>query len=397
MAVPTELPVGDRTVINTESQITFCNSPIHLRLQNAATDSTIDSVIVYLWVWNGAQNKVLGSPNIVLPKDKISVSDTYINIQIADYIKSYLVSPDNAPNTNQPTFSYNELTNPAITGQGVFWQIVTDITSGATTVRNNYTTKFATLGYRWNYEQTVTGNNGVQPYGAGGFLRTVNKWYNPKIHNYISQAFNLSNPVATATTANMITVTNITPPSGWTRCTKDPSLIVYLNKLGLWEMFTPHGKITVTGKLTAETSNRAFRDPSQIDNSFTHSMMRDTLDVVQSYIVNTGQLDETMTDLVEEIIYSPKIYLIKFKGDTNTTTTVGITIDSTLVTIDNINITIDSETVTEEGLGFYKTHQQIPVVITDQDYTRKTRLNERVNIDYNIKFDETNNKLNDIR
>jgi hypothetical protein len=33
-------------------------------------------------------------------------------------VKAFLINPPNAPNTSQPEFAYNELTNPAITGQG---------------------------------------------------------------------------------------------------------------------------------------------------------------------------------------------------------------------------------------------------------------------------------------
>jgi hypothetical protein len=85
-----------------------------------------------------------------------------------------------------------------------------------------------------------------------GFLETVNKWYNPSIH-YISQGFNLSTTVGTATSANLVTVSDVVPPTQWIRCSKEPILIVFLNKLGLWEMFTSHGKVTVKNKIEAVT------------------------------------------------------------------------------------------------------------------------------------------------
>lgn len=384
------LPIESRTIINTESQITFCNSPIHLRIQNEAKDNTIQSVIVYLWVWNGEQDKELGKPNFTLKKDKVSADDNYINFQVADLIRSFLITPSNAVNTNQPTFAYNQLSNPAITGQGVFWQIVADVASTAGTVRRNYTTSFATLGYIWNYEQNSIYTYGIAPNPA-------NRWYNPKVHNYISQSFNLTRTVSEATTANMINVLDVTPPSAWTRCARDPYLIVFLNKLGLWEMFTPNGKVTISDKIDSDTSNRVFRDPLMIDNSYTHSKLKDNLEVTQQYIVNTGSLTEDMVSIVEQLIYSRKVYLIKFAGDVHTTPTLGITVDSTYITADDTNVTVDSDTVSNEYLGLYKTHYQIPVIITDSDFTRKTRLNDRNAIDYNIKFEETNNKINNIR
>lgn len=386
MAVPT---LDTRTNIDNANDITFCNSPIHLRLQNASKDNTIISAVVYLWIWNGAQNKTLGNPNFTLQSEKISGSDDYINFEISDLIKSFLVSPSNAPNTNQPIFVYNELTKPTITGQGVFWQVITDITSVAGTVRNNYRTSFCTLGYRFNSEQSYLGND--------GFMGNPNRWYNPKIHDYITQSFRLNYPYTTATTANIIKVDDVTPTSDQLRCSKDGILIVFINKDGLWDTFTPNGKVTIGTKLKDDTSNQAFRDPSRVDNSFVHSKMRDNIEVTQNYIVNTGVIDENMAKLVEQIIYSPKVYLIKFKGDYQTSTTLGTTIDSTYVTIDNLNITIDSATVTEELQGYYKTHQQIPVIVTDNDFMLKTAINDKSKIDYNIKFDETNNKINGIR
>jgi len=398
MAIPTTLPTGDRTLINTVSQIKFCNSPIHLRLQNAAEDTSITSVAVYLWIWNGAENKALGKPNFVLTKNKISKFDNYISLQIQDQIKSYLENPLNAPNTYQPTYSFNEVAPPAITGLGVFYQVVADITSTAGTIRNNYPTNFTTLGYRWNYEQNAaTGNNGITANGSLGFLGTVNKWYNPKIHNYFSQSFNLANPIAVATSANMITTAIITPPAAFSRCATDPSLLIFLNKLGLWETFTPHGKFTASSSITSETTNRAFRDPSTVDNSYSHSKQRGALDVLQSYMINTGSLTEDMVETVEQIIYSSKVYLIRFKGDIQTSAFLGVTVDSTLISVDSLNITVDSDTVGADDLGFFKTFQQIPVTIKDSDFLRKSRVNDKNKIDYNIMLEETNNKINNIR
>ena len=396
MATPT-LDAVDRTIINTVSKITFANSPIHLRVQNIAKDATIQSIVAYLWIWNGAQNKELGSPNATYVKSKISASDDYINIEIADTIKAYLINPYNALNTNQPTFAYNELSNPAITGQGVFWQVITDVTSTAGVERIVSGTRFATLGYKWNYEQNLIGSNGTTPDGANGFMEPVNKWYNPSIHNYISQSFNLLTTVGTATTANMVTVSDVVPSTAWTRCSREPMLIVFLNKLGLWEMFTTHGKVAVKNKIDATTSSRSFRDPSKIDNHYTHSKLRELSEVVQSYSINTGALSEDMNSTIEQIVYSPKVYLIKFKGDKHTTNTIGSTIDSTYVTADNTNITIDTLTATVEGNGYFKTHQQIPVVVSDSDFGRKTRVNDKNQIDYTINFEETTSKILNIR
>lgn len=390
MAAPTTLPVLDRTNISNDTDISFCNSPIHIRLQNALQDSTIESAYVYLWIWNGAQNKTLGSPNHTFYKTKVSASDNYLNFEISEQIKSFLISPSNAPNTNQPNFSYNEASNPAITGQGVFWQIVADITSAGITTRFNFRTSFATLGYRWANEQTANTFYNVD-------IPSSERWYNPKIHNYIEQDFDLTKTVATATSGNIITVSDVTPPYEWSRISRDPYLIVYLNKVGLWEMFTPHGKAVRSAKKEMATNNVNYRDPSRIDTSYTHSKLTDNFDVTETITINTGSLNEDMVYQVEQIVYSPKVYLIRFIGDVQTETLVGVTIDNTFITIDDLNTTIDGLSVTESYLAKYKTHEQIPVILTDTDFTVKNRVNDKNMIDYNLKFEITTNKINDLR
>jgi hypothetical protein len=339
----------------------------------------------------------LNSPNLTLFKNKISASDTYINFQIADYLKAFIENPENAPNTNQPNFVYNEATPPAVTGLGVFWQIVADITSNGVTTRTNYGSNFATLGYRWNYEQNSVGNNGLSDGGSTGFITSSAKWYNSKIATYIEQSFDLTKTVATATAGNMIITSPVVPPAAWKRCSRDSSLIVYINKLGLWAMFTPHGKITVEADIDSDEQNKSYRDPSLVDNTYSHSKSRSALDVSQRYTINTGSLTESMINQVEQIIYSPKVYLILFSGEVQTVTTTGLTIDNTFVSIDDTNITIDSATITEELLGLLKSFKQIPVIPLDKSFTRKTRLNDKNEINYNLKFEETNNKLLDIR
>lgn len=376
------LPQNVRTPITNSKRIKFANSPIFIR------ETGCESILVNVYVWSGQQTQPNVFPVARLRKDKLSPSDDYISIEISDIVKPFI----------NPLFVYNRALPPTITSQGVFLQAQVYKFDAAGNFTENFTpTFFATLGYLWNYEQNIISTNGVSPNGSTGFLAPSNKWYNSKIHNYFQQTFNFNTTVFLATTANLINYIPVTPPAEWSRCALDPYLIVYLNKLGLWETFTPHGKVLVNSKVERVTSSVTHRDPSEIDNSFTHSKRQTNLDVTQSYQVNTGSLTEDMISQIEELIYSPKVYLIKFKGDFETVTEIGITIDSTIVTIDSTAITIDSQTIPESAVGFFKTHQQIPVIVTDEDFTRKTRLNDKINIDYNLKFEETNNKINAIR
>lgn len=378
-----------RTPIENETDISFCNSPIHIEIANDLNDASIISAKLYLWIWNGAQNKTLGKPTQTLSALKISKNDNYINFEISEYIKSYLISPINSPNSNQPNFAYNELMAPAISGQGVFWQIIADVTSTGGVLRKNFRTSFATLGYFYDYEQSAK-----FPFTTQAVERP--KYANPKIHDYFKQVFNLTQTLSAATTDNIINFNPIIP-STYLREAMDPTLIVYLNKCGLWECFTPNGKVTTTNKKKFTTSNLNYRKPSKIDNAFVHSKITDNFDVDQSITINTGILEGEMVEQIQQIVLSPKIYLIKFDGTLNLTGTNGITIDNTFITIDNNIVTIDSQTVGSEFLGFYKNHRQIPVVLTDSDFEYKTRLNDKNRIEYNLKFDLTTNLINDLK
>ena len=370
------LPIEDRTPITSASQVTFANSPIYIR--NTATSNP---QIVYIWVWNGNLNKTLGAANSILSKSKVSDSDNYIQFKVQDLILPYL----------NPNFAFNEVDMPAVSGQVVFWQAKTysnDILIADTG------TNIATVGYRWSYEQNfILGNNGILPNRNIPYNDTVNKWYNSKIHHYFTQNFNFELSMSEANTNNIITTSQLTIPSGWSRCSLDPCLIVFINKLGLWETFTPNGKLFTQEKVDFDNQNRSFRDESRIDNTYAHYKDKRNVETTQTFIINTGGLDETMNETVKQIILSPKVYFIRFKGDLVIPEAVGVTIDNTYITIDDTIQTIDSDTVGLEDIGFYKTFQQIPVIVTNQDFTEKKRLNDKSKIDYVLNLEQTNSSI----
>jgi hypothetical protein len=388
MPVPTTLSVGARTPINGSSYISFVNSPINIDFYNTDFDATIQKVTLYLWIWQGAQNRTLGSPNYILKKDKVSASDKRITLEISSLIKTTL----------NPIFVYNELTPPAIAGQATFYQWQVEVESEEVIEQSTGNTYLATLGYKWDYEQTYfASNNGVARYGSFGFQMPVNLKFNPRIHDYQTQDFDFTKSVATATTDNLIIKTPITPTDAQEQCTRDSTLIVYLDKRGLFEMFTPHGKVVIDSKIENQITNKSYRSPNSVDNWFNPSKIKNSIDATQSFTINTGNLLEGDGQVIEEILLSPLVYLIRFKGDVNAVTTVGITIDDTFITIDDTVVTIDSVTVTDEKIGQFSIHQQIPVVVTDSAFLRKTRLNDKVEINYTIKMETTTNKILDIK
>lgn len=368
-----------RTPIENQTDISFANSPITLRLTNTATDNTIQSAYLYLWVWSGNQNKTLGNPDNVLFAEKVSIEDTYIEFEISEIIKSYIVG------TN---IYYGQASPSIVRNQGVFWQVIADINSTAGTLRRSFRTSFATLGYRYDFEQDAS-----IPFSAE--MPYAPRYYSNYIHDYFQQSFSFDYSVATATTLNIIDYNSITPTT-FLRDAMDPCLILFLNKLGLWETFTPNGKVTFDYKKKMVTNNLSYRDTSTLDARFTHFKKTDNFDVDQSVTINTGSLEAEMVEVVKQIVLSPLVYLIKFEGDLITSAEAGTTIDSTTIKLDNQLITIDSFTIGAGYVGKYKTHRQIPVVLTDTDFTLKTRLNDKNKIDYTLKFDLTTNLINDI-
>ena len=355
-----DLTILERNPINSLNQITYANSLVHLR-----KETTSSSLTIYLWVWSGSLNKTLGSADHILVKEKVSLSDTYITFEISELLTPLL----------NPELGYNSIELPAVSGQAVFWQA--KIVDKLGVLVENTGTKVATLGY----ELTDLPND------------TVNKWYNSRVNNYFSQSFNLTLSQSVATTSNIIKTEPITIPNGWSRCSLDPCLIIFINKFGLWETFTPNGKLFSQIKTQSETQNRAFRDMSRVNNNYAHFKDKRNLEAMQTFVINTGALDETMNETIKQIIFSPKVYFIKFKGDLIFPEMVGITIDNTFISIDDTITTIDSATATLSDVGKYKTHQQIPVIVSNQDFTEKTRVNDKNKIDYVLNLEQTRNMI----
>ena len=100
-----------------------------------------------------------------------------------------------------------------------------------------------------------------------------------------------------------------------------------------------------------------------------------------------------MGQLVEEILYSPFVYLVEF-GKELAPVGTAITVDTTLYSVDTTLISADNS---GQLFGGYTTFRQIPVNVIDTDFGRKTRINDKNKINYNIRFEESTNKILNIR
>jgi hypothetical protein len=372
----TDLTVGERTVIDSNLKIILAGSRYNIEVPTTGT-----SAVLCVWIWNGAQNKVLGQPTITLPKAKVSSADTYINFEISEQIKSEIEDP-------KLSYTYiSDSNNLANSDLAVFVQYKWEDNDDVLFVSPTY---LATRGKRWDYERNSFGLSRLDsPLGADGLFgaTTASIKYNPAV-NYYNRTFVYGTSVATATTRNLILPTLITPTIT-DACQRELYLVVYLNKLGLWSQFSPYGKAMVNNKITRNNYTRPYRRPKQVYNDVMFSKESNISDIIKSYVLNTDYIDQSANNVIEDIIYSDAIYLVKFEGDFQATGTY-ITIDSTLVTIDNTNITIDSY---GNDPTKFKTFQQIPVICTNENFEPKTNINDKIKIEYNLSFESTTNKI----
>lgn len=375
------------TTITTEEQIYLTGSPINIFVQNANADNTISKALIELYIWNGNLNDPPTSPTKSLTPSKVSKTDTKIYAQIAEILASYI---------NQTKFAWTSGESaPSIAGEGVFFQLKYTITNENGTIETavERPTNFATQGYRLDYEQIGTQTIN-QPYN-GLVPINYNRNYTERI-NYYQRSFDFTKTLSECTSENIIKSTQFTPTK--LKCQLgDAYLVVYINRWGLFDYCTTYGKAVKSTDVDSDTNPRLYRNPNAINNNVNHSKTRQINQTPQNYTINTGDLYENMTEQIEEVMLSPLIYLIEFTGETFTVTNVGLTVDSTIVTVDSTSYTVDNQTITEQDLGFFSIFKQIPVTNTNKNFTKKTRRNDKGKINYDLSFEVTMDRINNLR
>lgn len=369
------------TPITTLDRVDFVGSPKHI-------DYVVTNGDVYLkiWVWSGSLTLPYDNdspPTVEITRQNFNyfVNPTIVEFSeiIAPYIKPKLVG-----NAHNVTTS----------GEGVYYQY--EVWRKEFSNVDSYNilveappTRFATLGYNYAYEGETTFNYNRGSFGFKQF--NINKFYSPYI-NYMDSTIELSG----ATDSNsMIKKTPVIKPDNFVKCSPDQYLFVYLNKLGLWDTFTPSGKVTISNEFERKTYTRTYSNFRDYNPSTDHQKTNFNINNKQSYVINTGRLTEEMGQLVEELLDSRMVYLIQFKGTLGT----WITADSTLITCDSTLITCDTEYLNNyfgDEAPLYTEFRQIPVIITDTDFGRKTKLNDKNKMNYNIKVEESLMKINNL-
>ena len=378
------------------SQVAFCNSPVVVRIDLLndfpAYVPPEKNTCIRLQLVTFDIDDSLNEVNVntyVLDKARVSSDDKYVAFEIQDYLKNDLIRKDNINNVDFPVLLYHNTSLPYVQGMCLFYRYsyyAYDETTSVPAI--NVTDKVATLGYRWRNEQSPFYGSFIG--GANGFnvATTPVKKYAEYIPYYAKQEFNFG---ADRTSNNFIVTSQVMPPS--VVCVKEPILFIYLDRQGLFQYITTTGKVTINDEIKRQESQKAFRDSPMINTESTHFKNTSIEEVFQTYTVNTGVMDESINNVLEELLYSPKIYLVRFYGERWTIAQQGITVDNDIITVDNETITIDSDTITLADVGYYSTYIQVPVTCIDTDFVKKTNINDKRDISYFFKFKETASKV----
>lgn len=372
------------TNVSLKSQIFLAESPIHFNFQNLAQSNAIQSVTVEIYIWRGRQQADLpATPSVVFQNvKKVSPQDNYIALEFHNEIGAYITSSN--LNKNNPQWAYNTTTSATTAGEGVYFHVVYKVDAEDVRQLGTY---FATTGYRYSFEQ----KGGM--YASFDDVETFRKY--AKGINYSRNTINLSTVVATSTSETMISRQVISPGVRDTQ-TGVKCLVAYVNRLGLWDLFTPFGKFEESIDTKREDYQNTYRNPLMVNSQIQHLKSVGTPTGFRKFKINTGLLDERNNYQVREIQQSSKLYLVVFGDDVFQTAQNGITVDSTIVTVDNTDITADNSTVTLANVGFYSKFTQIPVKVSNGNFLKKTRLNDKSSISYTLEFEETNNFINNI-
>lgn len=378
------------------SQVAFCNSPVVIRIDlitdfPAYVPPTKNTRIILQLVTFDINDAGIETNvhTYLLDKARVSSDDKYVSFEIQDYLKNDLIRKTNLNNVDFPVLLYHNTSLPYVQGMCLFYRYsyyAYDETTSVPAI--NVTDRVATLGYRWRNEQNPFYGSFVGDANGFNVAQTSVKKYAEYIPYYAKQSFVFG---AGRTSNNFISTTQVIPTE--TVCVKEPLLLIYLDRQGLFQYITTTGKIVINDETKRQESKKAHRDSAMINTESTHSENISIEEVYQTYTVNTGVLDESMNSLIEELIYSPKIYLVRFYGQRWTVAQEGITVDNDIITVDNEAITVDSDTVTLADVGYYSTYLQVPVKCIDSDFVKKTVINDKRDISYTLKFKETASKI----
>lgn len=323
-----------------------------------STQSNWTHAQLSMWIWQGDYNDgsvVNGLPNQIQYKEKVSITDNFILFELSDYITPFL----------NPTIDFMGSTSTTVSDMCVWvyyeafiYNNPLNLLDPTVLESQQSELRMGIYSYNWNYENQIGLDYTNTAFGSDlGTPSVADYNYVSGYPNnfYFTNTFKVNGLTNSNDMVNLSFISNPTP----TKCSVDPYTILYLNKNGGWSTFNTHGKVVIDNDIKSKEYEHSFRNPLFFDNSKDHSIKKYNIESTQKYQINTGAIKYLMGQMVEEILYSPKIYLIKYNKDMTS-------------------------------------FQQIPVVVDSPKFQRKTAINDKNKISYVMTFKETSNKLRNI-
>ena len=340
--------------VTSPSQIKGVLSPFYV--VGEYNGSNWNRIQIDLWIWKGANDAVVNEdPNYVLTKSKINNDDDKVEINIANYVAD----------TINPVFSIGNSENNTSDNSFFYYEIKYFNDSTLVTTSSS-TLMIGVLGWRYDYQmfnlvQEVGGEyfpNGRANSEFGYFnLNSKENYfkYTEAMVNVPGRIWytNRSFPISDISTSQIYygdLATYLQPNQ--IECNNVNYGIVFINKSGNWDLFPVFGKVNISTEKSSTTYNRGFRYKTEYTDRYQNSVREvNTMEQV-TYTVNTGVISELMSLYLESILYSPMMFIVD-----------------------------------------YNTNLSFPVKLQSTTLSRKTKLNDKNNINHTLVFIGDNPKM----
>lgn len=328
-------------IMTSKDQLIPVGSPYYVVANRAST--IFNKAVLKLWVWKGDYRlRTTTEPDYTFTKDKISITDYNIVFEIADYIKPHI----------NPILDGN-----SVTGEGCwFYYEITYVNNNVPVITTTSKLLFATLGYSYNFEGQSRLNGAIMADGTIDEAFDSDIVSTMKYYSHLeSQTYTIANTtnISATNSEQVIVRTNYIPTTR--ECAKDGYIITFLNKKGLFEQLSTTGKVVIDNDISKESYRRTYRDINNYNSSVNHSTVDFNKKSKTVWKINTGRIDPKLSNKIEEICYSPLVYL----KEANTNRTYAVNVSNTSI-------------------------------------NRKTRINDKTKIIYNLEFTESSNKIRSI-
>ncbi|MEW5675506.1 hypothetical protein ABGT15_04270 [Flavobacterium enshiense] len=309
----------------------------------SATASLFDYATLDLWVWSGDKTTPPSTKNFSLTSYKARTSDNSLYFQVNDYINGFL-DPQISDNTY---FTGNTASFVSTEAVWVKWVLKSyKLSAGVGTLYQTSTQsgKPATLGYGYvtdGYNPTLATSSIINQSDRFG----VDTYYH----------YNVSLNTTTNQSSQLFTRVNSTPANNL--CLGDLNFyqIIFLNKWGVFDTMDFSRKSTRSISINSEKYD-AYRTRPDIFSQYRGTSRIYNINANEEWILNTDLLDDYNNEVMEQLFLSDRWWLYD----------------------------------AEKQLAY-------PVILTDKKFDEKLGVYEGAMIQWTLKFESANNKINDIR